>query len=610
MRKILVTGILIFGSFLSLNFSTSEKKPAEKIKEIYISNFVLQQQKLKNLQVALQSGKSQKEIQQLFLLCRLVYKKTAWLIEFFNPYETRLLNGPALKRTEDDNPQTIIEPQGFQVLEEKLFSDWDKNSRNDATEQVLKLTRTFQQLQEEPDLIYKFHDDVIFGALRASLIRLASMGISGFDSPVAAYSLPEAVATIDGIENCIRQYKSFIEKKNKTLFAKLIRQTSSAKNFLTAAKSFEKFDRLVFLKTHLNPLFASVTDTRDVLGIANSSGLLPVNQQSKNIFDAGFFNTDFFSPNERYRMTPERIVLGKRLFFDPILSGTGNRSCGSCHKPELAFTDGLVTPPGIDENTLLSRNTPTLWNSIFQTRQFFDSRTATLENQLSDVVHNSKEMRGSLQQIIPLLKNDSLYAALFQKAYLIENEQINQYNIANAIASYVRSLIALSSRFDQYMRGDETKINAAEKNGFNLFMGKGKCGTCHYLPLFNGLIPPDFNETESEVLGVPQTKDTVNPRLDPDEGKFNFTRSVIHRHAFKTPTLRNIELTAPYMHNGVYRTLDEVMNFYNNGGGSGLHIAPVNQTLPVDKLNLSKKEIGDMIAFMKTLTDTVRVKIK
>ena len=219
-------------------------------------------------------------------------------------------------------------------------------------------------------------------------------------------------------------------------------------------------------------------------------------------------------------------------------------------------------------------------------------------------------MKGSLQENIPQLKKDTLYAALFEEAYKNEKEKITQYNIANAIASYIRSLIALNSRFDKYMRGDETKMNATEKNGFNLFMGKGKCGTCHYIPLFNGLVPPDFNETESEVLGVPQTKDTINARLDPDEGKYNFTRSIVHRHLFKTPTLRNIELTAPYMHNGVYSTLEEVMDFYNNGGGAGLSIAPVNQTLPPDKLNLSKKEISNIIAFMKTLTDTSSAKIK
>ena len=141
-------------------------------------------------------------------------------------------------------------------------------------------------------------------------------------------------------------------------------------------------------------------------------------------------------------------------------------------------------------------------------------------------------------------------------------------------------------------------------------MGKAKCATCHFLPMFNGLVPPEFTETESEVLGVPKTKETLAPVLDSDEGKFKFTHSIVHKYAFKTPTLRNIELTAPYMHNGVYNTLEEVMDFYNKGGGNGLKIAPVNQTLPEEKLNLSKKEIRAVIAFMKTLTDSAVVKYR
>jgi len=233
-----------------------------------------------------------------------------------------------------------------------------------------------------------------------------------------------------------------------------------------------------------------------------------------------------------------------------------------------------------------------------------DSRADILENQLGEVVHNAEEMKGSLKTSVVDLKNSLQYSQLFKKAYPEEKEPVNTFTIANAISSYVRSLQSFNSRFDQFIRGNESKLSSAEKKGFNLFAGKAKCATCHFIPLFNGVTPPFFNETESEVLGVPQTKDKKKPVLDPDEGKFNFTKASIHKYAFKTPTLRNIELTSPYMHNGVYSTLEEVMEFYNNGGGKGLKIAPPNQTLPFDKLNLSKKEINDIIAFMKTLTDT------
>ena len=152
------------------------------------------------------------------------------------------------------------------------------------------------------------------------------------------------------------------------------------------------------------------------------------------------------------------------------------------------------------------------------------------------------------------------------------------------------------------MQGNTAKLSASEKRGFNLFAGKAKCATCHFIPLFNGLVPPDFTETETEVLGVPRNKTRTSAVLDPDPGKYEISRSIIHKNAFKTPTLRNIELTAPYMHNGVFDTLEEVMEFYNEGGGAGLNIAPENQTLPKDKLNLTKKETADIVAFMKALT--------
>jgi cytochrome c peroxidase len=132
----------------------------------------------------------------------------------------------------------------------------------------------------------------------------------------------------------------------------------------------------------------------------------------------------------------------------------------------------------------------------------------------------------------------------------------------------------------------------------------------HFIPLFNGLVPPEFTETETEVLGVPGAKSKANAAIDADLGKYNITGSAIHKFAFKTPGLRNIEFTGPYMHNGVFSTLEEVMDFYNEGGGAGWKIAPENQTLPKDKLNLTQKEIADIIAFMKALTDPATTRYK
>ncbi|WP_026903178.1 cytochrome-c peroxidase [Pedobacter glucosidilyticus] len=153
------------------------------------------------------------------------------------------------------------------------------------------------------------------------------------------------------------------------------------------------------------------------------------------------------------------------------------------------------------------------------------------------------------------------------------------------------------------MQGEKDALNTQELAGFNLFMGKGKCGSCHFLPLFSGAVPPLFEKMESEVLGVPANTDTINAKIDADLGKYNLYKIPHQKHAFKTPSLRNIALTAPYMHNGVYQTLDEVIDFYNKGGGAGLGIILENQTLSPDKLQLSETEKKQLIAFLNALTD-------
>lgn len=153
------------------------------------------------------------------------------------------------------------------------------------------------------------------------------------------------------------------------------------------------------------------------------------------------------------------------------------------------------------------------------------------------------------------------------------------------------------------MQGDKTQLNVQEKSGFNLFMGKGKCGTCHFAPLFNGTQAPLFQKSEAEVLGVPAHPDTANAKIDKDEGRFTLNPYPQYKYAFKTTTLRNLSKTAPYMHNGVYKTLEEVLNFYNRGGGAGIGIALDNQTLQAEPLNLSPKEIQDIIAFLNTMDD-------
>lgn len=602
-KKTIVLFIFIV-AVLSLQFNFRSVYPIKKIDNYYLEQVKALVNNLTGFKESIKTHPSKKIMLGSFLSGRLVYKKLAVLTDYFNQYETRLLNSPAINRIESEVLDRIVPPGGFQAVEDILFNDWDNAAYDKINSLLDDMIQTLHRLEKEPDLQYKFKAELVWDALRSATVGIATTGITGLDSPTANYSLPEASASIDGILQLLNFFKPDIEEKDPAAFSALSTMLVNAKEYLKHNSNFNKFDRLTFITRFINPFYKKLVETRIKTGVGVPPGRHAVNYDATSFFAADALNINFYSPPEEYWVTPERIKLGKQLFSDPILSGTHTRSCASCHQADKAFTDGLQKPFALDNKTLLLRNTPTLYNSGYQTAQFYDSRADILENQLTEVVHNQEEMKGSLKKSVEDLEKSAAYTTLFKAAYPAEKNPLNTFTIANAIASYVRSLQSLNSRFDEYVRGDETKLTKAEKNGFNLFAGKAKCATCHFIPLFNGVVPPFYANTESEVLGVPKTKDKNPAQLDDDLGKYLFLPSPVYKYSFKTATLRNIALTSPYMHNGVYTTLEEVMEFYNNGGGKELHIAPPNQTLPFDKLSLTKKESKNIIAFLKTLTDT------
>ncbi|MBK8608364.1 MAG: cytochrome-c peroxidase [Chitinophagaceae bacterium] len=589
MIKKTVLLLIICGAIISLQYMRVTASANADVKSYYLKQIETLKTAIESFKTGVDQKQSNQDLQKQFSICRISYKKLAVLTDYFNQYETRLLNSPAISRIESEVVDRIIPPSGFQAIEDILFNDWDENNYNKIDSLLNDIIQILRRLEKEPDMEYKFKDELVWDALRSAIVGITTSGITGLDSPTANYSLPEANASIDGILQILNFYKSAISEKNPNAFTELTSLLINAKGYLLQNKNFNKFDRLAFITSYINPIYKKLIETRKETGIAITAGRQAVNADATSFFSTDALNINFYSPPEEYWVTPERVELGKRLFSDPILSGNNTRSCATCHQPAKAFTDGLQKPFALDNKTLLTRNTPTLYNSGYQTTQFYDSRSDILENQLTEVVHNQEEMKGSLKQSVVDLKKSIAYSRLFNAAYPAEKDPLNTYTIANAIASYVRSLQSLNSRFDEYVRGDETKLTKAEKKGFNLFAGKAKCATCHFIPLFNGVVPPFYANTESEVIGVPKTKSKNPAELDDDLGKYLFIQSDIYKHSFKTPTLRNIELTAPYMHNGVFDTLEEVMEFYNNGGGKGLHIAPKYQTLPFDKLNLSKE---------------------
>jgi len=546
-----------------------------------------------------------------FRRCRLAYKRVEPFTEYFLPATSRLVNGAPVAEVEVEETK-LFEPAGLQVIELLLYPSpapaaQDTASRAELRRQAGRLRRQVRSLQlswADQELT----DAHVFDALRQQVFRVVALGITGFDTPLCpTATLPEAEAALAALETPLQLYApatgaATSQAAGPTAQARL----TAARAALRRQPDFVEFDRLEFIRSHANPLGRALLALQRQLGIAPFPGeLRALRPDAATLFDTGVFNPDFYTGNRQWFSNPAKVALGRALFHDPVLSGGGGRSCASCHQPGRAFTDGLALSATLNGGTL-RRNTPTILNAALQAGQFYDLRAPNLENQAIDVVGSRDEMHGSLDAAADRLAQQPRYAARFRQAFPITEAGaplVSPVRIQNALAAYERSLVRLNAPLDRHVRGEKGAVlSPAAVRGFNLYAGRARCATCHFLPLTNGTAPPTFQDSEAEVLGVPTRPGSR--QLDADLGRYALTKLAPLRHAFKTPTLRNVALTAPYMHNGQFRTLEEVIAFYNEGGGVGQGITVANQTLPPDKLHLTPKDVADLKAFLVTLTDT------
>ena len=583
----------VFLLFITLSFfsCSDEKAKHDTVNSFFQLDILTLIRDVDELQLLVNSNSSTTKIQSQFLQAHRSYKRVELLTEYYFPAVAKALNGPALPEFEQNDGKTLP-PEGFQVIEELVFPNYDLNAKPDLLQELGILSSNLKRLKKIA-LTNQLTDAHIFDAMRLEVFRILTLGITGFDSPIAKASLAEASISLETVECYYSVYDSGNENP---IFKDAMKLMVNGKAYLKRNPIFDTFDRAHFIINYLNPISKKLFQTQQFLKIPFFDEDRPLRVSAQTLFDKDAFDEEAFSAFPDYKTTTTKIQLGQALFNDPVLSGDQSRSCASCHYPDKAFTDGLVKANTLDGKSLVKRNTPTLLNIAFQSAFFYDSKVNYLEDQAVAVIQNKNEMHGSLDKAVIALKKDLKYMKLFKTAF--PKSEINEFAIKNALASYIRSLSNYNARFDDYMRGNSS-FTTDEIAGFNLFSGKAKCATCHFIPLTNGTAPPVFDKSESEVLGVPNTKGV----LDEDLGKYEYTKAKIHRNSFKTPTLRNITLTGPYMHNGVYQSLDEVVDFYNKGGGSGLGFNLDNQTLPTDSLNLSPKEKQQIIQFMKTLTD-------
>lgn len=314
--------------------------------------------------------------------------------------------------------------------------------------------------------------------------------------------------------------------------------------------------------------------------------------------------------------TLEKIELGRLLFNDARFSGDGTISCASCHHSNKAFTDALKTPLGINDQTG-ARNAPTVINAAFYKTLFLDGRAKSLEDQalgpfLNPVEHGLKDYK----KIIDVIQTDATYPALFKQVFSVAAEDISIDLVAKAIASFERTLISANSLFDQYYFGrDRTKLSESAARGLRIFRRKGNCANCHEISWNNALFMDNqfynigvgfsrINEQLDDIVDALRAGETIDslgltPEQQSELGRFSVTHFIADIGKFKTPTLRNIALTAPYMHDGSMKTLEEIVDYYDKGGDKNRFIDSA-----IFPLHFTDQEKIDLVEFMKALTSS------
>ncbi len=584
--------------FVALSFSvTKDQDFSDKL-----TNFIIEKVKLSSINIDsvsyyIKTSNNKKKAIKFYELARNNYKQVEFYLEYHFPFQSKyFLNSALVNKAEYEYGFKTFMPHGFQVIESYLYAPFTDSTIQINYELDL-LKNNFNSIETKTKSRFTKSATTV-DMLRFELVRIMALYLNGYDCTLNKQNLQETKYIMFGFENVIELNE--VNEKEKTTILKLIH---SANNYLTKNFDYDSFNRLEFIVNYLKPLYEALYNLYE-----DNEKLLQtnyaINIRRQKFYDEKWLNKDYFSVVLKDSLlVNNQIALGKLLFFDPILSGNNQRACASCHNPNYGFGSNIDFNVEFSSTQKLKRNTPSLLNAVFQKSFFLDGRSLQLEDQASDVLTNHKEMFATPQELVKKLQLSSEYIAYFKKAFAnTQDTAITYYAVLKSISEFERTLVTLNSRFDKYLRGNLKQLTADEIKGYSIFSGKALCGSCHFFPLFNGITPPFYSDNEFEVIGTPSTKQ--NNKLANDSGRYKISKNPIHLSAYKTPGIRNISKTAPYMHNGVYTTIDEIIDFYKKGGGKGFGITISNQTLPFDSLQLSLTEVSQLKKFILSLNDS------
>lgn len=542
---------------------------------------------------------------------RLALKSIDFWLRYLEPISYKQINGPLPVEWETEVFEKFEKPykrEGAGLTLAAIYLDEDTVK----SEVLLNLIHSSLSATEV------FTRDSVAGQLkdyhhfylcnRLFLLNLAAIYTTGFECPDPKNVIPELRSMLADVHKTYIAYnKGFT---NTTLSSQYLEIYLNAINFVNKqSNDFEEFDHYTFIKDFINPLFTKNQQLIKEYNVVSKSYIdYSLNKNSTSIFSKNLYNGQntkgIFLRVYDNKVLAEIEKIGKLLFYDPILSGNNKRSCASCHKPTQYFTDTLTnTSLQFDEKSFLPRNSPSLINAPYNHLILLDGKHISLQNQTKDVITNPIELGSNEQDVLKKVLSCKEYKDAFKSflKYTPTEKEVTIEHLSSAITLYYGKFSKYYSPFDMAMNNKE-RLNDNAKKGFNVFMSKAQCATCHFAPQFNGVKPP-YVGSEFEVLGVPT--DTNFTSLSPDKGRFNINAAKETANAFRTGTIRNAAKTAPYMHNGVFRTLEQVIDFYDLGGGNGKGLKVNNQTLSSDSLHLTKDDKTNLIAFINSLTENI-----
>ncbi|MBA2612493.1 MAG: cytochrome C peroxidase [Bacteroidetes bacterium] len=542
---------------------------------------------------------------------RLALKSIDFWLRYLEPISYKKINGPLPVEWETEVFEKFEKPykrEGAGLTLAALYLE-EKKLNKDVLLDLIRSSINATQVYTSDSIATQLKDyNHFFLCNRLFLLNLAAIYTTGFECPASEKIVPELNAMLKEVGKTYSVFNtSFTETPLTENYLELYKATVQFVN--KQPLDFEKFDHFTFIKDFINPLFTINQQLIKEYNVSSKSNIdYSLNKNSTSIFSKNLYNGQN-SKGIYLRIKDQKILaeiekIGKLLFYDPILSGNNLRSCASCHKPTQYFTDTLTnTSLQFDGKNYLPRNSPSLINAQYNHLILLDGKHITLQHQTKDVITNPIELGSNEQEVLKKILSCEEYKTAFKQflKYTPTEKEITIEHVSSAITLYYAKFSKYYSSFDMAMNNNEA-MNEPAKKGFNVFMSKAQCATCHFVPQFNGVKPP-YVGSEFEVLGVP--KDINFNYLSPDSGRFRINPATEMANAFRTGTIRNAAKTMPYMHNGVFRNLDQVIDFYDAGGGIGKGLKINNQTLSSDSLHLSKEDKINLLAFIRSLDEKI-----